>query len=113
MLTTPENLAHEIVRIARDATKEKLTNKQTTLRLKRDLCTYYKTLCEAAEVRYTIGGEKKEFLVDFCVISDGRMDTALESEWEPNLACIEYDFEKLLHLRASLKVMVCDSPEYV
>jgi hypothetical protein len=85
---------------------------KTTLELKRDLSDYYKSLNTDADVRYTDRERTTaEYLVDFCVISDHRMDLALESEWNPNLAFIEYDFEKLLHLKASLKVMVCDSPD--
>jgi len=37
----------------------------------------------------------------------------MECEWIPTLDEIEYDFEKLLHVKASLKVMICDSPDYV
>jgi hypothetical protein len=41
------------------------------------------------------------------------MDTAIECEWTPDLRSVEYDLEKLLHVKASLKVMICDSPDYV
>ena len=41
------------------------------------------------------------------------MDAAIESEWTPTLDAIEYDFKKLLHVKASLKMMLCDSPQYV
>jgi hypothetical protein len=52
-------------------------------------------------------------LIDFRVIADHWMDMAIESEWKPALHEIDYDFEKLLHVQASLKATICDSPDYV
>jgi hypothetical protein len=117
MLTTPENLAQEILRVARRTAEAGMGNEQITLELKRHLDAFYRTLCDTAEPRYTRYTdrmrEKTEYLVDFCVIRDHWMDTAIESEWIPTLDEIERDFEKLLHVKASLKVMICDSPDYV
>jgi hypothetical protein len=87
---------------------------RSPLELKRDLADYYCTLIDAVDIRYTDKERKKaEYLIDFCVIADYRMDTAIESEWNPYLEEIEYDFAKLLYVKASLKVMICDSQDYV
>ena len=116
MLTTPQDLAKRMLGFVRRCDVEEMLNTQITWQLKRDLADYYQTLDKNADIRYTNtdkGREIKEFLLDFCVIADHRMDTAIESEWNPDLVAVEYDFEKLLYVKASLKVMICDSPDYV
>ena len=51
-----------------------------------------------------------EFLVDLCWINESNgacvMELALECEWGEKEAVL-YDFCKLIHLKAGLKVMVC------
>jgi hypothetical protein len=84
-----------------------------TLELKRDLAEYFRQ-CGASAVRFSDREkENAEFMIDLCAFAERRMDTAVESEWTPRLECIHYDFEKLLYVNAPMKVMVCDSPDYV
>ena len=113
MLTSPDALAQRILQFVKRAIAEEMRDMQITLELKRDLDQYYRQ-CGASEVRYSDRENKNtEFMVDFCALKDRRLDTVLESEWNPNLDCIEYDFRKLLYFNAPLKVMVCDSPDYI
>src|SRR5713226_2537473 len=104
-IVNPESLVADIARVL--SINPGLKDREYTAAVK---ALIYKKYCVdlGRRVRCTHPeGDSTEFMLDLCAYSGQQIELAMESEWLITDAEIYKDFEKLLHIKAVVKLMVC------